>query len=177
MSPVWNSILITIAIWLSFVDAADYTLDCDEELTGTIDYGETLTFNFSIEDQKTVTFTDCDSTFDPTLYLINSEGSYIQSQSSNYCDGDDCWGSICSASYRETFTMVDLAAGWYILSLRPYSSGGVCDHEISLLNSPGPPPPLTLHFAFGVGLHFSSHLTCCVCPCYALSDLFSEDSL
>ena len=74
---------------------------------------------------QNVTFTDCDSNFDTKLYLLNSEGDYIQNQSTNGCDGDNCYdAAYCTTSQRETFTMNDLDEGSYILKLTPWNYGG-----------------------------------------------------
>ena len=82
-------------------------------------------------ESQTVTFTNCQSDFDTKMYLIDSVGNYIQSQSTNSCDGDDCWDSnYCSTSLRETFTMDPLAVGTYTLMVTPWSSGG--NYEVEM---------------------------------------------
>ena len=90
-----------------------------------------MIFQFINNQTQDVTFTDCESTFDPKLFLYDSDGNAIQSQSTNNCDGDDCYDtSICSIDYRETFTMSNLPVGLYELKLQPYSDGG--DYNINI---------------------------------------------
>jgi len=80
---------------------------------------------------RDVTFTDCDSNFDTTMYLGDSQGNAIQDRSDNKCDGDDCADpNYCSTAYRETFTMRDLAVGGYTLLLSPYHGGGAWSVEV-----------------------------------------------
>ena len=67
--------------------------------------------------------TDCDSDFDPMLFLYDSDGNAIQSQATNGCNGDDCSDDSCSTSVRETF-IIELDVGMYELKLMPFNSGG-----------------------------------------------------
>ena len=86
---------------------------------------DSVSFIFVNDQVQDVTFTDCDSNFDPKLFLIDSAGSYIQDQSTNYCDGDDCYDTAyCDTYGRETFTMEQLAVGTYTILLTPWWSGG-----------------------------------------------------
>merc|ERR1719222_955337 len=101
------------------------TINCGESVTGSISNGESHTFTFINTVSQEVTFTNCESDFDTKMYLINSSGSFIQIQSTNNCDGDDCYDTnYCSTSWRETFTMDPLTVGTYTLQITPYSSGG-----------------------------------------------------
>ena len=102
------------------------SIQCGETLSGSVsDYPDSIFLNFVNLQNQTVTFTDCVSDFDPTLFLIDSNGAYIQNQSTNQCDGDDCYErSFCSIEHRETFTMQSLDAGSYRLKLTPYDWGG-----------------------------------------------------
>ena len=116
-------------------------IECGNTLSGSINYNpDSVTFEFVNDQQQDVTFTDCNSDFDPTLYLYDSNGNAIQSQSTNNCDGDDCDDySICYTSVRETFTMASLAVGTYELELIPYSYGGWYEVEvICASNTPAP---------------------------------------
>ena len=95
-------------------------------MTGTLaDNPDSVSYTFVNEQVQDVTFTDCDSNFDPKLFLIDSSGNYIQDQSTNNCDGDDCYDySICSVARTETFTMEQLAAGTYTVYMTPWNYGG-----------------------------------------------------
>ena len=87
-----------------------------------------MSFTFENDVVQSVTFTDCGGTFDPHLYLIDSSGNKIQDQSTNNCDGDDCYDDgiyQCDISLREVFTMEDLAVGTYTVQLTQHSSTGV----------------------------------------------------
>ena len=108
------------------------SIECEETVNGSIgDYPDTVYITFINTQIQSVTFTDCDSNFDPKLYLIDSSGDYIQDQSDNNCGGDDCidW-EYCDTEWRETFTMENLAEGMYTLMLRPYNFGG--DWSVSI---------------------------------------------
>ena len=110
-----------------FLCAGDIT--CGQTLTGSLHDSPASTHLVFVNDRvQDVTFTDCDSDFDTEMYLEDSEGNYIQDQSTNSCDGDDCEDTdYCSTSehlLRETFTMSNLDVGTYTLLLTPYSSGG-----------------------------------------------------
>ena len=99
---------------------------CGQTLTGSIDASPaSMSWTYVNDQDQSVTFTNCDSTFDTKMYLLDSEGNYIQSQSTNSCDGDDCYDTgYCSTSLRETFTMSNLDEGTYTLLMMPFSSGG-----------------------------------------------------
>ena len=102
------------------------SIQCGETLSGTIrNAPDAVTLNFVNLQNQTVTFTNCVTEFDPKLFLVNSNGTYIQSHSTNQCDGNDCYDfAFCSIPKRETFTMQSLEAGSYTLKLTPYDSGG-----------------------------------------------------
>ena len=117
-------------------------VQCGETETGTISSDETVHFQFVNEQVQDVTFTNCQSDFDPTLYLYDSNNNKIQQQSTNDCNGDDCKDdAICSQGFRETFTMENLAAGTYRLKLQPYDEGGEYEVEVFCgTQSPTSPP-------------------------------------
>ena len=102
------------------------TIQCGQTITGSVGSNpDSVSFIFENDQVQDVTFTDCDSNFDPKLFLMDSAGNYIQDQSTNYCDGDDCYDySICSVARTETFTMEQLAVGTYTVLLTPWQSGG-----------------------------------------------------
>ena len=102
------------------------SIQCGEIKTGMIgDPPHSVLLNFVNLANQDVTITDCDTEFDAKLFLIDSDGMYIQNQSTNHCDGNDCEDTeICSIPNRETFTMKSLDAGTYTLKLTPYSYGG-----------------------------------------------------
>merc|ERR1719385_502107 len=85
----------------------DEVIECEQTLSGTVGHHpDSVSLRFVNDEVQSVTFTDCDSDFDPKLFLRDSNGEYIQDQSTNNCDGDDCYDSnYCSTSWRETFTM------------------------------------------------------------------------
>ena len=101
-------------------------IQCGETKSGTIGHSpHSVLLNFVNLENQDVTFTDCDTEFDPKLFLIDSNGTYIQNQSTNRCDGNDCDDTdICSIPNRETFTMQSLETGSYTLKLTPYTLGG-----------------------------------------------------
>ena len=88
-------------------------------ITGSLSASDEASFTFVNNLTQDVTFTTCDSEFDTGLYLINSAGNYIQDQSTNNCDGDDCSDPrYCSSGYATTtFTMEQLAVGTYTILL------------------------------------------------------------
>ncbi len=77
------------------------------------DAKESVSFQFVNEEVQSVTFTNCDSNFVTTMFLVDSHGNYIQDQSTNHCDGQNCVDySYCNHQHhleRQTFTMNDLA--------------------------------------------------------------------
>ena len=142
------------------------TIECGQTLTGSVgDNPDSVSFAFVNDAVQDVTFTDCDSGFDPKLFLLDSAGNYIQDQSTNGCDGDDCYDdAYCSTSYRETFTMSDLEEGAYTLLLTPWNSGGdwsvtvYCD---STTNDPET-TSATMDTTETTG-NSSAHYGCCAC--------------
>ena len=103
------------------------TIECGETLTGSIgNQPNSVSYMFENDVVRSVSFTDCETTFDPELFLIDSSGNNIQNQSTNNCDGDDCTDPKyhCARKLRETFTMEQLAVGTYTVQLAPYSTGG-----------------------------------------------------
>jgi len=112
------------------------TISCGETITGSVSRNESHYFTFNNTVSQEVTFTNCESDFDTKMYLIDSSGSFIQSQSTNNCDGDDCSdANYCSTSLRETFTMDPLSVGTYTLQITPWSSGGNYEVEAICANS------------------------------------------
>ena len=105
------------------------TIECGETLTGFVgNQPDSVSYTFENDVVQSVSFTDCGTAFDPTLFLIDSSGNEIQDLSINNCDGDDCNAYYpkyhCEDSLRETFTMKDLAVGTYTVQLTPYNGGG-----------------------------------------------------
>ena len=102
------------------------SIECGETRSGTIgDSHDSVLLNFVNLEEQDVTVTDCDTGFDSKLFLIDSDGMYIQNQSTNHCDGNDCGDTqICSTANRETFTMQSLDAGSYTLKMTPNHFGG-----------------------------------------------------
>ena len=102
------------------------SIQCGEMLSGTVDnVPDAATLNFVNVVNQDVTFTNCDSEFRSLLFLIDSDGAYIQDQSTNSCNGALCWNfDVCSDFYQVTFTMQSLDAGSYKLRIEPRSLGG-----------------------------------------------------
>ena len=106
------------------------SIQCGETLSGTVgDSPDSVLLHFVNLENQDVTFTDCDSEFDPMLFLIDSNGQKIQNQSTDRwgspCDGNDCEDQrFCSVSDRETITMESFIAGSYTLILTPVNTGG-----------------------------------------------------
>ena len=101
------------------------TIECNETLNGSIGHShDSVSYMFENDVVQSVSFTDCGTAFDPTLFLIDSAGNEIQDQSTNNCDGDDCIDPKyhCQDKLRETFTMEHLTVGTYTVQLAPYSS-------------------------------------------------------
>ena len=107
-------------------------IECNQSRSGTVeDYPDSVILSFENLEILDVTFTDCDTAFDPQLYLLDSNGNRIQNRSTNNCNGDNCvdndycstandWGNFV----RETFTIQSLEAGSYSIELTPVSTGG-----------------------------------------------------
>ena len=118
---------------------------CGGSVTGTINTGASILFDFSNGMTRDVTFTNCQSSFDTKMFVFGTSG---QVGSSSVCDGDDCSDSNypCSNSLRETFTMSALAQGDYTILLEPYSSGGtyvvqvICETTLSPTATPTADP-------------------------------------
>jgi len=107
-------------------------IQCGETMEGTLNSNDVLFLNFSLSEKQDVLFTNCESDFDTKMYLI-SNGSTITSESTNECDGDDCYhGSYCDTLLRETFLMEDLNEGNYYLEVSAYGgNGGEYEVEVS----------------------------------------------
>jgi len=119
------------------------TISCGQTLTGTVGNSpDSVSHRFVNDAVQSVTFTDCDSSFDPKMFLIDSDGDRIQDRSTNRCDGDDCAAASCSTSYRETFTMSDLAAGSYQVLLTPYNAGGAWSITVQCHAPTSSPTPM-----------------------------------
>ena len=115
------------------------TIECGETLTGSVgNRPDFVSYTFENDVVQSVSFTDCGTTFDPTLFLIDSSENMIQYQSTNNCDGDDCYDPKyhCQDKFRETFTMEHLAEGTYTVQLTPYSTGG--DWSLAVDCDPAP---------------------------------------
>ena len=92
------------------------SIKCGETLTGSLGGSpDSVSYTFTNDVVQSVSFTNCGTSFDPKLYLMDSTGTKIQDQSTNNCDGDDCTDPKypCDDPVREAFTMKDLAVGTY----------------------------------------------------------------
>ena len=112
---------------ISLDESQSLSIRCGETKSGTNgDSPHSVLLHFVNQKKQDVTVTDCDTEFDAKVFLMDSNGTYIQNQSTNDCDGNDCENTdICSTPNRETFTMQSLDAGSYTLKLTPYSFGGI----------------------------------------------------
>jgi hypothetical protein len=114
-------------LWFAFITvAADYSITCDQTLTGSRSYSilSEVTFEFENPQQQSVIFTNCDSAYDTTMHLYSgtsTSSGAIQDQSTNACDGDDectMTGTYsCSNEHRQAFQMASLSAGTYTVAL------------------------------------------------------------
>merc|ERR1719295_2086862 len=147
----------------------DEVIECEQTLSGTVGHHpDSVSLRFVNDEVQSVTFTNCDSDFDTTMFLGDSSGALIQYNSDNQCDGDDCSDDdYCSTSMRETFTMSDLQIGAYILTLTPYSQGGSWSVTVHCSNETRPPMEViecgqTLTGSLGnyesVSLHFENDI-------------------
>lgn len=112
-------------LWFVVSLAADYSIGCDEGLSGYLENDDSVIIEFVNTERQDVLFTNCDSGFDTKLYLRHEHGPYgLQNNATNSCDGDDCSDDsyYCSNTAKETFTMESLSAGTYQLLLAPYAS-------------------------------------------------------
>ena len=86
--------------------SGNYTITCGQTLRGSVDDNPAAVyFDFVNPFTQNVTFTDCGSNFDPKLYLIDSRGRRIQSQSTNGCSGDDCMCFSPSLSFFDLLSV------------------------------------------------------------------------
>merc|ERR1719419_1261057 len=94
-----------------------HRIQCNQYSTGYISSGETISWLFENKKIRTVSFSNCLSDFDSTMYLLDRSGNQIQTG----CDGDDCG---CGYSSNEEFTVHSLEEGTFNLTLGTYSGGG-----------------------------------------------------
>ena len=94
-------------------------IQCGDMKTEYMSIGETIHFSFINLVEQTVTFTNCGSEYWEEMYLMDSAGNYIQSQSTNECDGYGCYDpDYCSSDTGSvSFTMENLAAGSYTIEV------------------------------------------------------------
>ena len=96
-----------------------YEIHCDETIAGNLSYPRTPFVIFNNTKDRNVLFTNCGSPYSLNhgLFLKNSSGTNIQSQSINKCDGTDCpYADVyCNESGAETFVMLDLPEGIYTI--------------------------------------------------------------
>ena len=112
--------------------------DCGGTYTGHLGSGESKYWNFTISVPDVVTFSNCYSDHDTTMYLENSAGTNIQMESTNYCWGDECYDpDYCTSLGTETFTMDPLFPGTYTLKLGWYWSSTSGDYEVNVLCESG----------------------------------------
>ena len=115
--------------------------ECGGHYEDHLGFGEMKYWTFTTPTPEVVTFTNCHSEHDTQMYLIDSSGMDITSQSTNFCSGDDCWGmEHCDPSESggsETFT-IHLSPGTYQLKLMWYENSPVSGtYEVALFCDSG----------------------------------------
>eukprot|EP01084_Bolivina_argentea_P044629 82113_1 len=70
-----------------FCQSIKGTISCDGSVSDSIGEDENHCYEFSPNQLSTVTFSDCKSNFDTTLFVYNDNNEWISEQ---ICDGDDC---------------------------------------------------------------------------------------
>ena len=139
----WTWTPRTMAVWLAFVLIRilhSQTISCGETANGYISSGHFSSWTFSNPSIQNVTFTNCDSEFDTQMYLFDSQWNAIQSGSTNGCGGDDCEDTnYCSDWKKETFTMMFLPEGDYILRIRGYNINSYGNYAVELFCVPTSP--------------------------------------
>ena len=98
-----------------------------------------------------MTLTTCGSEFFAGLTLMNSTGHYIQSQSTNECNGCDCDSEYCTGStslFQTSFEMESLPEGEYTIEITnacgndeifgwgSYNLFVICEHDTGTFISP-----------------------------------------
>ncbi len=86
------------------------SISCNGAQSGTYETSPEF-FVLNTQTRQYVTIANCETEFDPNLWVYNAAGEWI---SSEQCDGDDCAGSVCSSGTREAITM-PLDAGTYYI--------------------------------------------------------------
>ena len=91
------------------------SIECGQMITGNTASGQSVLFEFVNTKKQNVLFTNCgsDNWALPTyaLYLMNSDREFINNQSTNQCDGTDCF---LSSVYCDEYDESDLEIGEYI---------------------------------------------------------------
>ena len=99
------------------------TIECGGAVSGDIKRGETLFIEFNNTKSRNVLFTNCPKSHEDTsyfsLFLRNSSGTYVQSKSTNECDGTDCFFAYgyCNNTIAESFMMQNLPPDIYMVEL------------------------------------------------------------
>lgn len=114
--------------------------ECRGTYEGHLDFDETKYWTFTTPTPDLVTFTNCYSDHDTQMYLLDSSGVDITGQSTNWCDGDDCWDDEhCDedeSTGSETFT-IDLSSGTYSLKLMWYDYNPAGNYEVEVFCDSG----------------------------------------
>ena len=122
-----------------------FRVECNRSASGFLYYDTTVYIDFNVTNTMDVVITNCPSyhwvyvsdcdklngcsevlqrawdwDLDTEMYLENSDGIDITSESYNFCDGDNCWvPDICRFTRAETLVMKDLPPDQYRLELFP----------------------------------------------------------
>ena len=125
----WNQgtfvveVMCNTSNYISDLSERNYDIQCGDTITGNLSYPHIVSFNFTNPQQQKVIFTKCGTVLHikpdnwrmgTTMSIKNSIGIYIQNQSTNICDGNDCDEVWCPHSSNvETLVMDSLAMGQY----------------------------------------------------------------
>ena len=138
MSTHWQwSLCILFALWASAVNSYDFIVECGGSVTVSGVTSERVQIEFENTKTQNVLFTNCQTEWwnysgDTTMYLLDTDGNAIQSESVNTCEEcvdciDNDWDNCndmdfytdinCPWDTSETFVTMDLAPGLYTLEL------------------------------------------------------------
>ena len=115
--------------------------ECGVHYEGHLGFGEMKYWTFTTPTPEVVTFTNCHSEHDTEMYLMDSSGMDITRQSTNWCNGDNCFGwDHCDPGFwleSETFT-INLSPGTYQLKLMWLENSPVAgNYEVELFCESG----------------------------------------
>lgn len=116
MTSLWP--YLSLHFFLSQGISTHEEISCGQSITGITTTGETVSFQFTNDQQQDIHLSDLNSTFIPVLTVKNSNGQYIESAFATDCDTHelaDCDGKV--------FPMT-MPNGEYIVEMIPNGNGG-----------------------------------------------------